>query len=244
LPLGEHTFSASVPGLERWEQRVNLETQELSFLPFVMEPAGSPWETLVLYAPFDQQVGRWTVEKSQLRMYCEHEALSGDSELHVLKPFWGPDRDFEPGTLLLELPFSGAVEDLEVEFASFIATVPERHMLVEMGPDREHMLTVVESWPVKGMEELPCTRIPETWNEDATFAGIGFHVPTRERMAPLVAAMRDKARLFVRWTVDGVVAGDEKAYAFAMRTNALPFRNKAGKLLWNPALTVRARISK
>jgi len=235
LRLGKHTIEARAAGLKTWTSgEIDLKTQDLCFLPFEMEPEGSEWETILLYSPFDYFVKQHIVEEHGLRLYGESDSLDERLRYFVWKFYWGPDRDDEEGTALIEVPLPDGAEDLQVEFSMGPLAIGESAWSrVSLGTTRERLSTILEMYPAMGRQPGASTR------------GVGesleFYSPPDSDLATVRAEIPRAQQLYLRFSVGGVKAGSDLAYAFALRSNAQPDRRADGELLWSPALKIRVK---
>ena len=235
LPLGHHTIRAEAPGMRAWEcNDIELTSQELCFLPFEMEALDSAWETIVLYSPFDDRVQHSIVEQHGLRLYCEEGALSHIDNYSVRKPYWGPDKEFEEGMVLIAVPLPEHVRDLDLEFAAGpMAVDPGSFERCSMGGSPEDLQVVLDV-------QLPGK--PPPGEPSITHRnGLDFHVPERAAVDAVAKSVRGKRTLYVKWYIGGAMTSSDSATTFAMRSNALPYRLPQRATFWSPALKIRVR---
>jgi len=238
LPLGRHKIEARAPGQQTFRTEIELSNEELCFLPFEFNPVGSLWETQIVYSPFDYQLRDVLVEQQDLRMHVEKESLGIDNRIFVRKAYWGPGRDFQVGRATLRLPIPPQAADLAVEtvdpsWASSLGRPQEIHSHMFLGFSPEQQVQV----------KSPLERADlEAGGDSVAWESLALWNVPRAQLEPLRRELADKSHLYVTAEVGGCEAGEDNAYSFAFRTNALPERLEDGRLVWQPTLRVMFRV--
>jgi hypothetical protein len=237
LPLGRHTIEARAAGQHSFRREIELSSEELCFLPFEFDSVDSPWQTLIVYSPFDYQLRELLIEQRDLRMHVEKESLDIGERIFVRKAYWGPDRDFEVGRATLRLPIPPQAVDLAVEtvnlsWVSSLGGPQEIHSHMYLGFSPELQVQI----------EPPLERADlEAGGDHAGWESLALWNVPRVQLEPLRSELAHKSHLYVTAEVGGCEAGEDNAYSFAFRTNALPERLEDGRLVWQPTLRVMFR---
>lgn len=196
-----------------------------------LEREGDPGErTLVVYGPFEEAVEDLVLENA--RIYVESELRLEDGA-HVYKRYFGPIESGLEARVEFWVAFDGPLERVRMD--AQISQWRNTWLRIELGPDPERAIPVA-ALEGGGLERPGMLGKPEEFDYSS-------------KLWPLV---RGEQRLFVRLVMGPAQAGEQFAFAQALRTEGGPELNfdldgalpnpvsgEANAELWSPALTFR-----
>jgi hypothetical protein len=235
LPLGTHTIRVEHDGDRPFERAVHLRDQSLCMVDAEMDPAQSPWHTIIVYSPVESIVREGMISEDNVRLYCEDDPISNFDLRFVNRSYWGPSKSRHDGRVLFAIELPLAASDIEVESVKHCVAVEEGWYRIEMGPNAESLTTVLDETlpPSPEYDAMPAHADPVTGAEFARLESAQF--------SKFRDTMRGSSRLFVRLSVGGVPEGSSCVYAYALRAQAMPVMRPEGVLMWCPAMRIRVR---
>ncbi len=233
FPRGVHQLSITAPG----HGTASLEVRNLDGeMPVAMvelptledEQKQDRWHTVCVSGPFDQQLKTGLHRLENLRPYVEYMRASAVDAAMVHPNYYGLLDPGRPGVLgfWIDLPVNATEIDLEtLHVRAWSVTSWTR---LDVGPSPEQLVP----WVGFAHEEIPTPELPTDFPPAK---------PTDEARRALAEAMDGHHRLYLRYTVAPAQTGDAYSYGRALFSQSLPLYDPQGRLVWEPALTIRVR---
>jgi predicted Ser/Thr protein kinase len=234
LPLGPHRFRIEAAGCRPIERLIHIDEQTLCALSFELDRLDSPWTTTILYSPLEDNVQHSLVAQHDLQFFFEPLPIA-PRPIYVNRAYWGVSKSNETGWALLAVDLGVPVHELDVSILrSSLAVGQTAFSQVEMGASPDDLITLA-----RFDKTLEGGWILEPQDEVTTAYRAS---PLKATLEELAKRMQGHRKLFIRLSAGGVIAGgDNAALAQVLRADPLPGRDPSNRLLWSPALRIRAR---
>jgi len=209
---------------------LNIDADRMHSWSAELDAEDSPWHTLTLYGPLDEPIRGSTnvvAEEVNLRIFVESD-LDATSGKHVYRSYFGPIQSGKLSQIgfWVDLP----IKATEVNIQHIGGTTNGRTtwVRVDMGPSPDTTIPFAI---------LAGTAVPKSITASLPRFSLGPFAPkdlaTTERLSSI---MQGHDRLFVRFTMSPTTAGDNYAYAAALRTEGGP-----DGPIWSSGLSIRVR---
>ncbi len=240
LPLGEHEITIEADGYRPVERDINL-TQGLCMLSVEMDPADLPWHTVLLYSVAEYDVQRWVRDQQGMKVLCEPGQDPDDNDRFATKPYWGPVREDEPGSVLMAVDLPVSPSEVRL-WASAMDAAPGGWSLIEAGASPDELvpiwITGSRDPPLRLLGGRSLAELRNAWDGSPTGGQQGSWGALEDE---LVRRLGESRLLYLRLTAGGASAGETVSTACALRCNGLPTGKPDGEVVWEPAMRIQVR---
>lgn len=224
VPFGKYHLRISKEGKEPIERELDVSDQGLVVVSDELQPAGSPWRSVVIYSPLDRSIH--DVQLVNAALYFGAGTQDDFTATIANRAYWGPVDATKDSVVRfqVDLPLRPGEEVGEIlyQFMSDPGIEDEEWVRLFLGSSFDDLLEVGGAskgkfGPVHGSQEKIDRELNTGW--------------------------KDKRVLCVVYRFGGGLQTESGFTGGALRTNSLPkFSNRRDQIVWDPALQLCIRV--